>query len=80
MKSVMRMFAEQDKGVVFYEIVLSLKPQKHTFIECVPVPWEHFDDLPGYFKVGLGTRYRLLDANQTLAGIDNAIRAGMVST
>jgi hypothetical protein len=80
MKSVMRMFAEQDKGVVFYETVLSLKPQKHTFIECVPVPWEHFDDLPGYFKVGLGTCYRLLDANKTLAGIDNAIRAGMVST
>jgi len=47
----MRMFAEEDKGVVFFETVLSLKKQKHTCIECIPVPWEQFDLLPGYFKV-----------------------------
>ena len=51
MKSLMRMFAEEDKGVVFYETVLSLKKQRHTFIECVPLPWANFDDIPGYFKV-----------------------------
>ncbi|KAH7926464.1 hypothetical protein BV22DRAFT_1008965 [Leucogyrophana mollusca] len=50
MKSVMRMFAEEDKGVVFYETVITLKWQKHTVIECVPLPWEHFDDIPQYFK------------------------------
>ncbi|KAI0041990.1 hypothetical protein FA95DRAFT_1500668 [Auriscalpium vulgare] len=50
MKSVMRMYAEEDKGVVFYETVITLKWQKHTAIECVPVPWEQFDLLPGYFK------------------------------
>ena len=53
MKSLMRMFAEQDMGVVFYETVLSLKWQKHTVIECVPLPWEKFDLIPGYFKVRL---------------------------
>lgn len=47
----MRMFAEQDKGVLFYETVLSLKKQRHTFIECVPLPWAQFDDIPGYFRV-----------------------------
>lgn len=47
----MRMFAEDDKGVVFFETVLSLRKQKHTYIECVPVPWELYDLLPGYFKV-----------------------------
>ena len=47
------MFAEQDMGVVFYETVLSLKWQKHTVIECVPLPWEKFDLIPGYFKVRL---------------------------
>lgn len=46
----MRMFAESDQGVVFFETVITLKHQSHTFIECVPVPWEQFDDLPGYFK------------------------------
>lgn len=51
MKCLMRMFAEEDKGVVFFETVLSLKKQQHTYIECIPVPWEQFDILPGYFKV-----------------------------
>lgn len=45
------MYSEEDKGVVFYETVISLKWQKHSVIECVPVPWEQFDILPGYFKV-----------------------------
>ena len=52
MKCLMRMYAEEDKGVVFYETVISLKWQKHTYIECVPLPWEHFEIIPGYFKVG----------------------------
>ncbi|KAL1950615.1 hypothetical protein VTO73DRAFT_5739 [Trametes versicolor] len=50
MKCLMRMFAEEDKGVVFYETVLTIKAQKHTVIECVPVPWEQFELIPGYFK------------------------------
>ena len=54
----MRMFAEEDKGVVFFETVLSLKKQKHTCIECIPVPWEQFDLLPGYFKVRFSNKVR----------------------
>ncbi|KZW01458.1 hypothetical protein EXIGLDRAFT_602781 [Exidia glandulosa HHB12029] len=50
MKCLMRMFAEEDKGVVFFETVISLKKQQHTFIECVPVPWSIFEDVPAYFK------------------------------
>ncbi|KAG6841263.1 hypothetical protein C0991_000403 [Blastosporella zonata] len=50
MKCLMRMFAEEDKGVVFYETVITLKWQKHTVIECVPLPWEQFELIPGYFK------------------------------
>lgn len=45
------MYAEEDKGVVFYETVITLKWQTHSVIECVPVPWEQFDVLPGYFRV-----------------------------
>ncbi len=45
------MFAAEDKGVLFYETVISLKKQLHTYIECVPLAWEHFDQVPGYFKV-----------------------------
>ncbi|KAH7890545.1 CwfJ C-terminus 1-domain-containing protein-like protein [Phlebopus sp. FC_14] len=50
MKSLIRMFAEEDKGVVFYETVISLKWQKHTCIECLPLPWAQYDDIPQYFK------------------------------
>ncbi|KAG8862405.1 hypothetical protein FRB96_001475 [Tulasnella sp. 330] len=50
MKCLMKMFADQDKGAIFYETVLNLKWQKHTFIECVPVPLEIFHDQPAYFK------------------------------
>jgi len=41
--------------VVFYETVITLKWQKHTVIECVPLPWEQFDLLPGYFKESILT-------------------------
>ena len=51
MKCLMKMFSEEDKGVIFYETVISLKHQKHTVIECVPLPWEAYDLIPGYFKV-----------------------------
>ncbi|QRV77385.1 complexed with Cdc5 protein cwf19 [Ceratobasidium sp. AG-Ba] len=50
MKCLMRMFAEEDRGVVFYETVISLRQQRHTYIECVPVPREQFTELPAYFR------------------------------
>ncbi|KAG5651193.1 hypothetical protein H0H81_009546 [Sphagnurus paluster] len=55
MKCLMRMFAEEDKGVVFFETVITLKYQKHTFIECIPLPWEQFEIIPGYFKESILT-------------------------
>ncbi|KAG9122924.1 hypothetical protein FRC07_000494 [Ceratobasidium sp. 392] len=50
MKCLMRMFAEEDRGVVFYETVMSLRQQRHTVIEAVPVPREQFTELPAYFR------------------------------
>ncbi|KIK58206.1 hypothetical protein GYMLUDRAFT_171477 [Collybiopsis luxurians FD-317 M1] len=54
MKTLMRMFSEQEpsRGVVFYETVTpgSMKGQRHSYIECVPVEWEIFEVLGGYFK------------------------------
>lgn len=49
MKTLMQMFAEEDKGVVFFESCISLKHQKHTCIEAVPVPFDLFDEIPAYF-------------------------------
>jgi hypothetical protein len=62
MKCLMRTFAEEDKGVVFYETVMSLRQQRHTVIECVPVPREQFTELPAYFRV----RFILLLASAIL--------------
>lgn len=53
MKCLMQMFAKENKGVMFYETILSFKKQQHTVIECVPMPAEQFQDAPAYFKVCL---------------------------
>ncbi|PWN52433.1 hypothetical protein IE53DRAFT_340599 [Violaceomyces palustris] len=50
MKCLMQMAAKKNEGVIFYETVVSLKHQKHTYIEAVPVPWDLYLDLPAYFK------------------------------
>ncbi|KIY71203.1 hypothetical protein CYLTODRAFT_390789 [Cylindrobasidium torrendii FP15055 ss-10] len=55
MKCLMRMFAEEDKGIIFYETITSLKKQRHTYIECVPLPWDVYDTMPGYFKESILT-------------------------
>jgi hypothetical protein len=47
----MRMFHEQGKGVVFMELVKNLKYQRHTVIECIPVPYGTVEDAPMYFQV-----------------------------
>jgi len=50
MKCLIRMAADNGNGYIFYETVINLKWQKHTVIDCVPVPMEHFDELPAYFR------------------------------
>ncbi|KAK6905425.1 hypothetical protein I203_106254 [Kwoniella mangroviensis CBS 8507] len=50
MKCLMRMHAQTNHGVIFFETVLSFKYQKHTYIEAIPVPYETFQDLPAYFR------------------------------
>ncbi|KAK4685655.1 CWF19-like protein 2, partial [Tremellales sp. Uapishka_1] len=50
MKCLMKMYALENKGVLFYETCISFKHQKHTYIECVPVPAAQFQDAPAYFR------------------------------
>ncbi len=49
----MQMFAAQNKGVLFYETVINIKHQKHTYIEAVPLPADLFADAPAYFREGI---------------------------
>ncbi|KAI9297135.1 CWF19-like 2, cell cycle control, isoform CRA_b [Neoconidiobolus thromboides FSU 785] len=53
MKSLMRMFATLEKGVIFMETVMNLNHFKHTVIECIPLPWDLSQDATAYFKEGL---------------------------
>ncbi|GAA5970020.1 hypothetical protein JCM21900_003962 [Sporobolomyces salmonicolor] len=55
MKTLMQMFAEEDKGVVFFETITSHKYQKHSFIEAIPLPFELFDQIPIYFQEAIAT-------------------------
>ena len=74
MKTLMQMFAAQDKGVVFYETVIGLKQQRHTFIEAIPLPWSLCDDCPAYFRV---SRKRVCSLFQLLkrSGLQEGILA-----
>jgi hypothetical protein len=51
MKTLMRMFASQDRGVIFFESCITLRHQKHTTIEVLPLPFALFDEIPAYFQV-----------------------------
>ncbi|GAA5837692.1 hypothetical protein JCM11251_002297 [Rhodosporidiobolus azoricus] len=55
MKTLMQMFADEDKGVVFFETITSHKYQKHSYIEAIPVPFDLFDQLPIYFSEAINT-------------------------
>jgi hypothetical protein len=52
-KCLVRMWATQARRVVFYETLLSLKPQAHAVLEAVAVAEPVFAQLPGVFKQSL---------------------------
>ncbi|KAJ1810035.1 Pre-mRNA-splicing factor cwf19 [Coemansia sp. RSA 2523] len=55
MKCLLRMFAARGQGVVFMETVISTRPSKagHCSIECIPMPMNKAQDVPGYFRESL---------------------------
>lgn len=61
MKCLMQMHAKDNNGVLFFETILSFKQQRHTYIECVPVPFEQFQDVPAYFRVSPQSTRSTLD-------------------
>ncbi|KAJ3081426.1 hypothetical protein HK102_002350 [Quaeritorhiza haematococci] len=52
MKCLISMFAneKESRGVVFMEQVVSFKKQRHTVVECIPVPIDQWEVVPGFFK------------------------------
>jgi len=52
-KCLMRMFHEENRGVVFLEMTSEPKKQRHTYVECIPLPADLAQDTPIYFKKAL---------------------------
>jgi hypothetical protein len=50
MKCILRMFHAQDHGVVFMETAIEFRKSWHIAIDCVPVPYTQYDQVPAYFK------------------------------
>ena len=66
MKCLIQMNAAQDKAMIFTETVINLKWQKHSVIECIPIPWEAGRAAPGYFKASIGLNSpRMTEATNT---------------
>jgi hypothetical protein len=56
MKSLVRFFAAQNRGVLFFELVSGRS--SHAMIECIPVPAEVYEQAPAYLKEAiLSTRF-----------------------
>lgn len=51
MKSLIRMYNDQGKDVIFYENAASPQRKKHAAIVAVPLPVELGETAPAYFKV-----------------------------
>ncbi|KAH9321777.1 hypothetical protein KI387_016416, partial [Taxus chinensis] len=50
-KCLLRMFAEEEKDVLFLETVTGLAQQRrHCLVECIPVPYDIAKEAPNYFK------------------------------
>ncbi|XAR57363.1 hypothetical protein NMG60_11025483 [Bertholletia excelsa] len=50
-KCLIRMFAKQEKDVVFLETVMALaKQRRHCLVECIPLPCDIAKQAPLYFK------------------------------
>lgn len=47
------MAISRNQSMVFFETVLSIRAQKHTVMEAVPLPNDVFAQVPAYFYAGL---------------------------
>jgi len=49
-KSLIKMFGDNKKEVIFMETIVNLKKNFHTFIDCIPIPKKIAQAATGYFK------------------------------
>ncbi|KAI9271408.1 CwfJ C-terminus 1-domain-containing protein-like protein [Sporodiniella umbellata] len=80
-KCLMKMFHEQDKGVIFMETVTNLRSQRHTVIEAIPIPYGVYEDIPAYFKESILSAEEEWSQHKKLIDTsDRGFRHSMVKT
>jgi hypothetical protein len=50
-KYLSRMYSNSGSGVLFLETVMELKKQRHTYLDCIPLPKQLANQAKAYFKV-----------------------------
>jgi hypothetical protein len=53
MKCLIQMSHSEDRGILFLETVISFRHQRHSVIECIPLPWDISQDAPAFFREGI---------------------------
>ncbi len=52
--NLVKMFRAKNLQPIFFEIATELKKQRHTFLECVPLPISLASQASSFFKVSFG--------------------------
>ncbi|CAD6900387.1 unnamed protein product [Tilletia controversa] len=79
MKCLIQMTAAKQEGIIFCETVTSIRAQRHTYIEAIPVPMDLFQQIPGVFKQSILTSEEEWSQNRKLIEFkDRGFRRTMV--
>ena len=66
-----KMFEEDDRDCVFFEIATGLKRHPHMVLECVPIPKENGEFLPMYFQKAIQESESEWSHNKKLISLTN---------
>ena len=81
MKSLIRMYHHQGRGVIFYENAAVPTRRKHAAISAIPMPLDVTAEAPAYFRVSLTFLQNNFGSRvYTFKGGNSVIGVGMVST
>jgi CWF19-like protein 2 len=74
-KFLCKMFEKQGRKCLFLETVHSVRKQRHTVIECIPISHELFTEAPMYFRNAILDADEMWSQNKKL--IDTAKQGGL---
>ncbi|XP_031494432.1 uncharacterized protein LOC116260324 [Nymphaea colorata] len=77
-KCLLRMFAEQEKDVIFLETAMELSRQRrHCLVECIPLPHEIAKEAPLYFKKAIDEAEDEWSQHDAKKLIDTSLKGGL---